>query len=57
MLNWFKYSGFNITLKLNPFHWRFHFKFANTNADWSEDTILAELGPFTVRIWFNNGDW
>ena len=57
MLNWFKYSGCNITLKLNPFHWRLAVGFSQTNEAWETDFFYLELLPITVRLWFDNGDW
>ena len=56
-MNWLKYSGINITLKLNPFHWRFNFEFCKTNEAWEQDAFVLELLPITIRIWFDDGQW
>lgn len=56
-MNWLKYSGINITLKLNPFHWRFNCEFCKTNEAWETDAFVLELLPITVRIWFDDGQW
>lgn len=57
IFKYFLYSGFNITFKLNPFHWRLAFTFAKTNEVWEQDTLLIEFLPITIRLWINNGDW
>jgi len=57
MIDWLMYSGCNITLKLNPFHWRISFKYNHTNEVWEQDALVIELLPITIRIWFDNGEW
>ena len=57
MLKYLKYSGCNITLKLNPLHWRLAFKFKEPNQNWTEDDVVIELLPITIRLWIDNGDW
>ena len=57
MIDWLIYSGCNITLKLNPFHWRISFKYNHTNEVWEQDHLLIELLPITIRLWFDNGEW
>jgi hypothetical protein len=57
MIDWLMYSGCNITLKLNPFHWRISFKYNHTNEVWEQDHLLIELLPITIRLWFDNGEW
>jgi hypothetical protein len=56
-MNWLKYSGCNITLKLNPFHWRIHCEFFKTNEAWEQDALVLELLMFTIRIWVDDGQW
>jgi hypothetical protein len=57
-MNWLKYSGCNITLKLNPFHWRIHFSRGSENDAWEVTTsYMIELMPITIRIWFDDGSW
>ena len=57
MINWLKYSGCNITLKLNPFHWRLSCYAWKTNEAWEQDAFILELLPITIRIWFDDGSW
>lgn len=57
MMNWLKYSGCNITLKLNPFHWRVSCGYFKTNEVWEQDAFILELLPITIRIWFDDGSW
>jgi hypothetical protein len=57
MLKWLKYSGCNITLKLNPFHWRLSCKLVQTNEAWETDFLCLELLPITIRIWIDDGSW
>jgi hypothetical protein len=57
MWKWLKYSGCNITLKLNPFHWRLACKFVQTNEAWEVDFFCLELLPITIRVWFDDGSW
>lgn len=55
MFDYLKYSAFNITLKLNPFHWRFAF---NSEVDIIDGKVyIAELAMFTIKICIDNGDW
>jgi hypothetical protein len=56
-MNWLKYSGCNITLKLNPFHWRINCAYFKTNEAWETDAFVLELLPITIRIWFDDGSW
>ncbi len=57
MINWLRYSGCNITFKLNPFHWRIHCAYNKTNEVWETDAFVLELLPITIRIWFDDGSW
>jgi hypothetical protein len=57
IIKWFKYSGCNITLKLNPFHWRIGFEYFKTNEAWEQDALIVELLPITIRVWFDDGSW
>jgi hypothetical protein len=57
-MNWLKYSGCNITLKLNPFHWRIAFGKGSENDAWEISTsYIIEILPITIRIWFDDGSW
>jgi hypothetical protein len=57
-MNWLRYSGCNITLKLNPFHWRIDFSRGSENDAWEVTTsYIIELLPITIRIWFDDGSW
>ena len=57
-MNWLRYSGCNITLKLNPFHWRIAFNKGSDNDVWEVSTsYIIEILPFTIRIWFDDGSW
>jgi hypothetical protein len=55
--NWLRYSGINITLKLNPFHWRINLEYFKTNEAWEQDALIIELLPITIRVWFDDGSW
>jgi hypothetical protein len=57
MIKWLRYSGCNITLKLNPFHWRFSCKYMSTNEAWEVDHLSLELFPITIRVWIDDGSW
>jgi hypothetical protein len=57
MIKWLKYSGCNITLKLNPFHWRLSCAYFKTNEAWEQDAFMIELLPITIRVWFDDGSW
>lgn len=56
-MNWLKYSGCNITLKLNPFHWRISCDYNKTNEVWETDALVIELLPITIRLWLDDGTW
>ena len=58
MLNYLKYSGLNITFKLNPYHWRLAFSKGSDNDAWEISTsYIIELLPITIRLWIDHGDW
>ena len=57
IFNYLKYSGMNITLKLNPFHWRISCAYNRTNDSWEVDAFVLELLPLTVRAWIDDGSW
>lgn len=57
IFNWIKYSGCNITLKLNPFDWNLHFKYHKTVEVWEVNSLVISFLPITVRIWFHDGSW
>jgi hypothetical protein len=57
MIDWLRYSGCNIIFKLNPFHWRLHYAYNQSNEVWEQDALVLELLPITIRIWFDDGSW
>ena len=57
MIDWLMYSGCNITLKLNPFHWRIACQIYRNAEVWEQDAFILELLPITIRIWFDDGSW
>lgn len=57
MLNYLKYSGCNITIKLNPFQWRLKFCMYKTTDSWEQDSLYIEILPITIRIWIDDGSW
>ena len=57
IFNYLKYSGMNITLKLNPFHRRISCAYNRTNDSWEVDAFVLELLPLTVRAWIDDGSW
>ena len=57
MLNYLKYSGCNITIKLNPYHWRINAKMYKTNDEWEQDSLYIEILPITIRLWIDDGSW
>jgi hypothetical protein len=56
-LNYLKYSGLNVTIKFNPYHWRLSAKYFVLNEVWEQDALVIELFPITVRIWIDDGEW
>lgn len=56
-MNWLKYSGCNIILKLNPFHWAISCKYNKSVDVWEQDAFVLELLPITIRVWFDDGNW
>ena len=57
LLNYLKYSGCNVIIKLNPYHWRLNINYNKTNEVWEQDTLVIELLPITIRLWIDNGEW
>jgi hypothetical protein len=57
LINYLKYSGVTITFKLNPYHWRFHCRYMQTNEAWETDHLSLELLPITIRVWIDDGQW
>jgi hypothetical protein len=55
MLEYLKYSGINIILKVNPFHWDLGFLHEYDEFDGRIFTI--NLAMFTIKIWIDNGNW
>jgi hypothetical protein len=56
MLKWLFYSGCNITIKVNPFHWRFGY-LRDIDEMWETDVFQIDLLPITIRFWFDDGSW
>jgi hypothetical protein len=58
ILNYLKYSGFNITFKCNPFHWRVD-AYITKSDEWviDNDTLIIEMLCLTFRIWIDDGYW
>ena len=57
-MKWLKYSGCNITIKLNPYHWRLAFTKGSENDAWEVSTsYVIELFPITIRVWLDDGNW
>ena len=57
-MRWLRYSGCNITMKLNPFHWRVAFSKGSENNAWEVETsYIVELLPITIRVWYDDGSW
>jgi hypothetical protein len=55
MMNYLKYSGCNVILKLNPFHWTVGFV---TESDpWDGKAYVLHLAMFSVRFWIDDGNW
>jgi hypothetical protein len=57
IFKWLRYSGINITIKLNPLHWRISCHYFKTNEAWEQDALILELLPITIRVWFDDGSW
>ena len=57
ILNYLKYSGLNVIIKFNPYHWRLSASYLKTNEVWEQDALVVELFPITVRLWIDNGEW
>lgn len=57
IFNYLKYSGCNVIIKFNPYHWRINLSYNKTNEVWEQDTLVIELLPITIRIWIDDGSW
>jgi hypothetical protein len=57
LLNYLKYSGLNVTIKLNPYHWRLNIAYRQTVDIWEQDALVIELLPITIRLWIDDGSW
>ena len=57
IFNYLKYSGLNVIIKLNPYHWRVAINYNKTNEVWEQDTLVIELLPITIRLWIDDGSW
>ena len=55
MIEYLKYSGINITLKLNPYHWALSAMHEYDEFDGRIFTV--NLAMFTIKIWIDNGNW
>ena len=57
LINYLKYSGLNVTIKLNPYHWRLNIVYCQTVDVWEQDALVIELLPITIRLWIDDGSW
>jgi hypothetical protein len=57
LLKYLKYSGCNITIRLNPFHWGFNFGYYETNEIWEVDVFVITILPISIRLWIHDGEW
>ena len=58
LIKYLTYSGLNVTIKLNPCHWRFAFTKGNSLDAWEvEHSYVLELFPITIRFWIDDGSW
>jgi hypothetical protein len=61
ILNYLRYSGFNITFKCNPFHWRVDAYITKSDRKvliyYVNDTVVIEMLCLTFRIWIDDGYW
>ena len=48
IFNYLKYSGLNVIIKLNPYHWRLNIAYRQTVDVWEQDALVIEL-----RQWFD----
>lgn len=54
-MNYLKYSGVNLILKLNPYHWTVGFY--RESDPWDGETWVLHLAMFSVRVWIDDGNW
>jgi hypothetical protein len=55
MIEYLKYSGCNVILKLNPFQWTVGF--VVEEDPWDGKAYVLNLAMFSVRFWIDNGNW
>ena len=55
MINYLKYSGCNVIVKLNPYHWDIGFRAENDMFDGKIYNL--DLVMFTLRVWIDDGNW
>jgi hypothetical protein len=54
-MNYLKYSGCNLILKLNPYHWTVGLH--RESDPWDGETWVLHLAMFSVRVWIDDGNW
>lgn len=57
MNNWLKYSGATLSFTLNPYHWGFQCKYRKSADVWEQDAFVLQLGPVSLRVWIDDGNW
>jgi hypothetical protein len=61
MLNWIKYSGASIIIRVNPLHWQLFPQTGRAFMDeWAGPYERSWYGAWlflTVRVWIDNGKW
>jgi hypothetical protein len=60
-LNWLRYSGATLTVKINPMHWnlipQWQREIYNDWAGPNERTWSASWLCLTLRFWIDDGSW
>jgi len=56
-MNWLKYSGATLSFTLNPYHWTIQCKYRKSADVWEQDDFVLQLGPLSVRVWIDDGNW
>jgi len=61
MLNWIKYSGASLSIRVNPCHWQLFPQAGRAFMDeWGgpyERSWYVAWRFLTVRVWIDNGSW
>jgi hypothetical protein len=55
MINYLKYSGCNVIIKLNPLQWTVGYVIEKD--PWDGEAYVLNLGMFSIRFWIDNGNW